>query len=133
MFKKYSMEWQRHHEPRKQVDFYVNVRNRRARGFYYRAVVVGELPRLDSEKQDLARYEANSAKLEKSRRCRCEPALKAGSMEKWPGQECLLKLWKKLSGLGFLDMGEIAVPCPFSSETEPDHEDIVEADVLFGK
>lgn len=133
MFKKYSMEWVDRRGCRQRVNFYVNVKKRRARGFYYRAVVVGELPRLDSEKKDLARYEANSAKLEKSRRCRCEPALKAGSMEKWPGQECLVKLWKKLSGLGFLDMGEIAIPCPFSSETEPDHEDIVEADVLFGK
>ena len=133
MFKKYSMEWTGCRRCRQRVDFYVNVKKRRAGGFYYRAVVVGELPRLDSNKKDLARYEANSAKLEKSRRCRCEPALKAGNMEKWPGQECLVKLWKKLSGLGFLDMREISVPCPFSSETEPDHEDIVEADVLFGK
>lgn len=132
MFKKYSMQWSCR-GCKKQVDFYVNVRNRRAGGFYYRAVVVGELPRLDGEKRDFARYKANSAKLEKFRRCKCEPAIKTGNMEKWPGQECLVKLWERLSGLGFLNMYEIAIQCPFSFESEPDHEDIVEADVLFGK
>lgn len=133
MFKKYNMQWTGHRGYKKPVDFYINTKNRRKGGFFYRAIVVGELPRLDSEKRDYARYEANSAKLEKSRQCKCEPTLKTGVMEKWPGQECLAKLWKKLINLGFVNMSEIALPCPFLSETEPDHEDIVEADILFGK
>lgn len=129
MFKKYHIDYtSRNH--RRSIDFYVNFKRLRSGNQIHRAIAVGDIPRLDGTKADLARYDANGWKLEKARRMRTEARL---GVERWAGQNCLCKLWRKLASMSFVDMCEISIQCPFASDQEPEHEDIVEADELFAE
>ncbi len=130
MFKKYTMSWKSQDGTEVDVLFFVN--NKKTKnGFMHRACVIGQLPRLDDTGKDWHEYRKNEEKLMKKRICKL-PYLNR-TWETWPGQECLKNLWMNLDKLGFVDMARIALGNPFGNNAEPCHEDIDEADEIFGR
>lgn len=128
MFKKYVFAW-KDGDAERSVDFFVHSRKTR-NGFQHRACCIGPLPRLDDEYNDWPAYRANEDKLFKKRVAKVNYLNR--SWEAWGGQTCLSRLWEQLAKLSFLDMSEVAKVNPFSSDSEPDHEDLREPDELFG-
>ena len=53
--------------------------------------------------------------------------------EPWSGQTCLVKLWDQLGKLKFVDMQEASKVNPFSSDDEPEHEDLHDPEELFDR
>lgn len=129
MFKKYRMTWKEQDGNDVDVDFFVNSKKTRD-GFMHRACVVGLLPRLDDTGNNYVKFRDNEAKLRKKRICKLSYCNR--TWEYWPGQECLKRLWDSLDKLGFVDMARIALGNPFAN-AEPDHEDLYEADEMFGR
>jgi len=134
MFKKYHLSWNDTKEEDHDVDFYVQIRTRRKGGFSHRAIVVGDLPRIDSMKDNYARYNRHTKRMDRCRRAYAH-TVPGGAlvMEKWPGRHVLCKLWDKLSNLPFTDMQQIRQLNPFGTNYEPAHEDLVDAEELFKK
>lgn len=132
MVKKYPMLWKDAQGNEHDVDFYVQIRARPKGGFCHRAIVHGNLPRLDDMDKDFDKYTRNTEKLQVSRKAYAH-TVPGGAlvMEKWPGRHVLSKLWEKLSKLSFLDMHQIWVLNPFNYSVEPAHEDIVDVEELF--
>lgn len=129
MFKKYRFLWKDKDGHDRSIDFFVHSKSSR-RGFLHRACVIGPLPRLDDMGKDWERYRVNEDLLFRKRVAKCSYCNR--TWESWPGQQCLSKLWEQLAKLKFLDMGRIAEGDPFSSDDEPQHEDLREPDELFG-
>ena len=128
MFKKYVFTW-KDVDRERSVDFFVHSKGTR-NGFMHRACVVGPLPRLDEMWKDWSQCRENEDVLFGRRVMKVSYCNR--TWESWPGQNCLVNLWNRLCKLKFLDMGRIREGNPFSDDKEPDHEDLVEPDELFG-
>ena len=128
MFKKYVFTW-KDCDAERSVDFFVHSKGTR-NGFMHRACAVGPLPRFDEKCNDWSLYRKNEDAL--FRRRVAKVPYYNRTWESWPGQLCLSKLWSQLAKLKFLDMGRISEVDPFSSDGEPQHEDLREPDELFG-
>ena len=129
MFKKYKMEYMKDNGGISSVDFFVNSKKTRT-GFMHRACVIGSLPRLDDMENDYGKYRVSEDILMGKRSCKVSYV--GRTWECYSGQTCLAKLWDQLAKLEFVDMGRICKGNPFSEEKEPDHEDLLEPDNLFG-
>jgi len=129
MFKRYKMHLSSCNGGSYVVDFFVQMKKRRDGRFFYRATAIGDIPRLDSTRQDLGSFAENSGKLDRASMCSCE-VWGENAPERWHGQNCLVKLWNRIASLKFVALS--TGKCPFASDVEPKHENIVEADVIFG-
>lgn len=132
MFKRYELRWPDSENTVAKTTFYVHRKARRNGGFIHRAIAVGAIPRLDSSTPDYAQYQKNNDKLEKMRRAKAV-AIPGGKLclERWQGKHVLCKLWEQLAELPFTDMMAIGYN-PFDSDEEPDHDDLVEPEDVFG-
>lgn len=110
------------------LDFFVHSKGTR-NGFMHRACVIGVIPRLDNMDTDWEKYLANDRKLSEKRVCKVMYLNR--TWEPWSGQTCLVKLWDQLGKLKFVDMQEASKVNPFSSDDEPEHEDLWEPEELF--
>lgn len=131
MFKRYTFYW-RNGESTEKAIFYVHRKARRGGGFIHRAIVTGAIPRLDESSIDFAQYQRNNEKLEKMSLAtmRFIPGRRT-FFEHWQGRWVLGKLWNQLAELPFTDMMAIG-PNPFDTQKEPEHEDLIEPELLFG-
>lgn len=131
MFKRYVFEWPDSNSTQAKTTFYVHRKARRNGGFVHRAVVEGDIPRLDGSSPDFAQYQRNNEKLEKMSRATMKfiPGSRT-FYEYWQGKWVLCKLWNQLADLPFTDMMAIG-PNPFDTQHEPEHEDLIEPEDLF--
>ena len=128
MFKKYRFVWTGRDGSANTLDFFVHSKKTR-HGFLHRACALGPIPRLDETDGDLSAFRANLDKLSKKRLCKVPYGNR--TWEAWPGHDCLVRLWDQLAALKFVDLSEVAQTNPFACDTEPDHEELCEADELF--
>lgn len=130
MFKKYCFAWSDRNGEEQTSDFFVHSKGTRS-GFMHRACVIGPLPRLDDYEQDYYAYRRNSDIMFKKRVQKVSYVNR--TWEYFSGQECLAKLWDKLAGLKFLDMGRIRPGNPFRGNLEPGYEELYDPEDLFGE
>ena len=128
MFKKYRFVWKDRNGSACTLDFFVHSKKTR-HGFLHRACAIGPIPRLDETDGDWSAFRANMDRLCKKRLCKVPYSNR--TWEAWPGHDCLVRLWEQLAALKFVDLSEVAQTNPFACDTEPDHEDLCEADELF--
>lgn len=130
MFKRYGIDYKGHNGSKRHIDFYIQLKKSGKGKFLYRAIAIGDIPRLDHSSEEYDKYQKNSRKLAAASRCSCEVNTSLCEPN-WLGQSCLLKLWNKISALSFTDMHQVSSTCPFASSAEPIHEDIIEAEHVF--
>ena len=128
MFKKYRFVWTGRDGSANTLDFFVHSKKTR-HGFLHRACAIGPIPRLDETDGDWSAFRANMDRLCKKRLCKVPYSNR--TWEAWPGHDCLVRLWDQLAALKFVDLSEVAQTNPFACDTEPDHEELYEADELF--
>ena len=128
MFKLYTFRWQNRAELPERLQIFLHCQTRPKGGFRYRAKMIGEVPRLDDISASFAKYSRNSKRLA-SAACIRRPS----TFEPWPGQSILRELWERVANLSFVDMGQISLSNPFTNNTEPEHEDLLDPEDVFGK
>lgn len=131
MFKKYRFTWETKDGGKRNLDFFVHSRAKESGGFIHEAVAIGEVPRIDSMDTDWDKYNENDRKLFEKRYHKvsyCNRTWEANG-----GQTCLSGLWTQIAKLKFTDMSRIAEVNPFSSDEEPEHENLWEPEELFGR
>lgn len=128
MFKKYRFVWKDRNWNACALNFFVYSKKTR-RGFLHRACALGPIPRLDETDSNWAEFSANTDRLCKKRLCKVPYSRR--TWEAWPGHDCLMRLWDQIAALKFVDLSEVVQTNPFACDTEPDHEDLFEADELF--
>ena len=131
MYKKYRIEFTRNDgsKSKSSLDFYVHSKGTRS-GFMHRACVIGEIPRLDDKEDDWDKRRRNDDVLRKKRMAKCYYLNR--TWEYWSGQCCLQALWDQLDKLKFTDMSTVCAENPFAVQNEPQHEELVDPEDLFG-
>lgn len=128
VFKRYDFKYVPQCESAiEELSFYVYGKPGR-KGFVWRATVHGHLPRLDDIAKSYDKYARNSERLKKARTVK----EKTGPfLVGWGGRQVLVKLWKRLAKLPFVDMGAIVTGNPFDVDDEPRHIELLTLEQIF--